>query len=59
MLFGTKKLRTLGSDLGGALRGFRSAMKDDDEGKKDEIEDQTETAGAETVSAASETAENK
>ena len=59
MLFGTKKLRTLGSDLGGALRGFRSAMKDDDEGKKDEIEDQTETAGAETVGAASETAENK
>ncbi len=58
MLFGTKKLRTLGSDLGGALRGFRSAMKDD-EGKKDEIEDQTETAGAETVGAASETAENK
>lgn len=59
MLFGTKKLRNIGSDLGGALRGFRSAMKDDDEGKKEEIEDQTETAGAETVSAASETAENK
>lgn len=59
MLFGTKKLRNIGSDLGGALRGFRNAMKDDDSGEKEEIEDQTETAGAETVSAASETAENK
>jgi len=30
MLFGTKKLRTLGSDLGGALKGFKTAMKDED-----------------------------
>jgi sec-independent protein translocase protein TatA len=30
MLFGTKKLRSLGSDLGGALKGFKKAMKDDD-----------------------------
>jgi len=30
MLFGTKKLRTLGSDLGGALKGFKSAMKEDE-----------------------------
>ncbi len=58
MLFGTKKLRNIGSDLGGALRGFRSAMKDDDD-KTDEIEDQTASAGAETVGAATETAENK
>ena len=29
MLFGTKKLRNLGSDLGGALKGFKTAMKDD------------------------------
>ena len=31
LLFGTKKLRSLGSDLGGALKGFRGAMKDVDE----------------------------
>ena len=31
LLFGTKKLRGLGSDLGGALKGFRGAMKDVDE----------------------------
>ncbi len=29
-VFGTKKLRTLGSDLGGAVKGFRGAMEDAD-----------------------------
>ncbi|NOQ36593.1 MAG: twin-arginine translocase TatA/TatE family subunit [Methylococcaceae bacterium] len=28
VLFGTKRLRNLGGDLGGAIKGFRSAMKD-------------------------------
>ncbi len=28
LLFGTKKLRNLGSDLGGAVKGFKGAMKD-------------------------------
>lgn len=28
LLFGTKRLRTIGSDLGGAVKGFRSALKD-------------------------------
>lgn len=30
LLFGTKKLRNLGSDLGSALKGFKKAMNDDD-----------------------------
>lgn len=30
LLFGTKKLRSIGSDLGSALKGFRGAMKDDE-----------------------------
>jgi sec-independent protein translocase protein TatA len=30
LLFGTKKLRNLGADLGGAIKNFRSAMKDAD-----------------------------
>ncbi len=38
MLFGTKKLRTLGSDLGGALKGFKTAMKDDDAKDSDDDE---------------------
>ncbi len=31
LLFGTRKLRSLGGDLGGALKSFRGAMKDVDE----------------------------
>ena len=29
LLFGTKKLRTLGGDLGAAIKGFKKAMNDD------------------------------
>lgn len=28
MLFGTKRLRSLGSDLGGAIHGFRRSVSD-------------------------------
>lgn len=31
VIFGTKKLRNLGSDLGGAVKGFRSAMTEAEE----------------------------
>ena len=31
MLFGTKRLGTLGSDLGTAIKGFRKAMSEDSE----------------------------
>ena len=34
MVFGTKKLRNMGSDLGGAVKGFKDGMKDG--GKTDE-----------------------
>lgn len=30
LLFGTKKLRGMGSDLGSAVKGFKKAIKDDD-----------------------------
>lgn len=30
LIFGTKKLRSLGSDVGGAVKGFRKAMNDED-----------------------------
>lgn len=30
LLFGTNKLRTLGSDLGSAIKGFKRSMKEDD-----------------------------
>lgn len=36
LLFGTKKLRGIGGDLGGAVKGFKKAMSDED---KKSIED--------------------
>jgi len=35
-LFGTKRLRGLGSDLGGAIKGFKKAMEDDSDSRKEE-----------------------
>jgi len=31
LVFGTKKLRNLGSDLGGAVKGFKEGMKSGEE----------------------------
>lgn len=35
LLFGTKRLKNIGSDLGGALKGFKKAVN---EGENDSIE---------------------
>jgi sec-independent protein translocase protein TatA len=38
LIFGTKKLRNLGTDLGGAVKGFKEGMKtEEDKGGKGEI----------------------
>ncbi|HKM95638.1 MAG TPA: twin-arginine translocase subunit TatE [Buttiauxella sp.] len=34
LLFGTKKLRTLGGDLGAAIKGFKKAMNEDETSAK-------------------------
>jgi sec-independent protein translocase protein TatA len=34
VLFGTKKLRNVGSDLGGAIKSFRAAVKEGEDDKK-------------------------
>lgn len=31
LIFGTKKLRNLGADLGGAVRGFKEGMKSEED----------------------------
>ena len=47
LLFGTKKLRGLGGDLGSAMKGFKKAMGDDDKEKdadfvaKEKVEDKS------------------
>ncbi|MGH8223966.1 MAG: twin-arginine translocase TatA/TatE family subunit [Woeseiaceae bacterium] len=41
-IFGTKRLRTLGSDLGSAVKGFRSAVSDaDKDTTAEQLGDQT------------------
>ena len=37
LLFGTKKLRNIGGDLGGAVKGFKKAMNDGAEDDKKQI----------------------
>ncbi|MCX2979793.1 twin-arginine translocase TatA/TatE family subunit [Halieaceae bacterium IMCC14734] len=39
MLFGTKRLRNMGGDLGAAVKGFRSSVNAEDDEK--ETEDET------------------
>lgn len=36
LLFGTKKLRNLGGDLGSAIKGFKNAMTDSNAKKEEE-----------------------
>ena len=49
VLFGTKKLRNIGGDLGGAIKSFRSAVKDGEDGKK-QANDEEETIEGEVTS---------
>ena len=39
LVFGTKKLRSIGSDLGSAVKGFQSAIKDNE---KETVSDETQ-----------------
>lgn len=48
MLFGTKRLRTLGSDLGTAIKGFRSSMSNEDSAAQEEAETDPASAEADT-----------
>ena len=42
LLFGTKKLKGLGSDLGDAVKGFKKAVTDENEKKDEEGESDAE-----------------
>lgn len=55
LIFGTKRLGTLGKDLGGAVKGFRKAMNDaDGEADKGQLDSKdaefSEAAGEENKS---------
>lgn len=40
LLFGTKKLKGMGGDLGSALKGFKDSMQGDDDAKNIEKKEQ-------------------
>ena len=42
MIFGTKKLRNIGQDLGGAVKGFKEGMKDEGDAAARGAADETE-----------------
>ncbi len=49
MLFGTKRLRTLGSDLGAAVKGFRKSVNADEESNvqtKEAEQEQTKSSNS-------------
>ncbi|MDX1509146.1 MAG: twin-arginine translocase TatA/TatE family subunit [Woeseiaceae bacterium] len=48
-IFGTKKLRTMGSDLGSAVKGFRSAVNDADQTTEQISEDKKPDADFDTT----------
>jgi len=43
LVFGTKKLRNIGQDLGGAVKGFKDGMKTSEE-PKEQIQQSSATA---------------
>ena len=43
LLFGTKKMKNIGSDLGSAIKSFRSSMANAD--KDDKVDDEQPTSG--------------
>jgi sec-independent protein translocase protein TatA len=41
LIFGTKRLKSIGSDLGSAVKGFRSSMQEgESEARKEQLADQ-------------------
>jgi len=48
-IFGTKRLRTLGSDLGSAVKGFRSAVSDADKESTEQLDDKSKDADFENT----------
>lgn len=50
LLFGTKKLRNMGTDLGSAVKGFKKAVSDEEDktAKKESLEDNSDTTAATT-----------
>ncbi len=49
LIFGTKKLRNIGSDVGGAVKNFKDAMKDEAASPKQDKEATGQTVEGEVI----------
>ena len=54
LIFGTKKLKNVGGDLGSAIKSFKSAVKEGDESaaqdsKQEKVTQDSDTANTESV----------
>ena len=58
LLFGTKKLRGMGGDLGGAVKGFKKAMSDETSTDKDTKAEQIQKSETATPSETDKTKDN-
>jgi sec-independent protein translocase protein TatA len=49
LIFGTKKLRGIGSDLGGAVKGFKDSVSSDEDSSAENSAEKTADNSNETV----------
>ena len=49
LVFGTKKLRNVGTDLGGAVKGFKDGMREATDEKKSATDVPPQVAGGQTI----------
>lgn len=54
LVFGTKKIRNLGGDLGGAIRDFRKGVSEDPDADKSDGEEKSADDGKEKTEASAE-----
>jgi sec-independent protein translocase protein TatA len=59
LVFGTKRLRNMGSDLGAAVKGFRKGMDDGKEDQEEKLEPDKIAADEHSEAASEEPAKSK
>lgn len=59
LLFGTKKLRGIGGDLGNAVKGFKKAVSDDAEKEADKMPEQLKDNSQQSTQATEEKQKDK
>lgn len=49
LIFGTKKLRNMGTDLGGAVKGFKDGMKSGEDDKSAQVKPEIPPSTGQTI----------